>query len=31
MASAKANALKLDSSLIRREKLIVAFATGDRD
>ncbi len=28
---AKANALKLDSSLIRREKLIVAFATGDRD
>jgi serine/threonine protein kinase/tetratricopeptide (TPR) repeat protein len=28
---AKADALKLDSSLIRRERLIVAFATGDRD
>ena len=28
---AKADALKLDNSLIRREKLIVAFATGDRD
>jgi len=27
---AKADALKLDSSLIRRERLIVAFATGDR-
>ena len=27
----KADALKLDSSLIRRERLIVAFATGDRD
>ncbi len=28
---AKADALKLDTSLIRRERLIVAFATGDRD
>jgi DNA-binding winged helix-turn-helix (wHTH) protein/Flp pilus assembly protein TadD len=28
---AKADALKLDSSLIRRERLIVAFATGERD
>ncbi len=28
---AKADALKLDSSLIRRERLIVAFATGDRE
>jgi len=28
---AKADALKLDNSLIRRERLIVAFATGDRD
>jgi DNA-binding winged helix-turn-helix (wHTH) protein/tetratricopeptide (TPR) repeat protein len=28
---AQADALKLDSSLIRRERLIVAFATGDRD
>src|SRR5271155_948680 len=28
---AKAHALKFDSSLIRRERLIVAFATGDRD
>ncbi|MGA2813483.1 MAG: hypothetical protein ABSG16_18940, partial [Candidatus Acidiferrum sp.] len=28
---AKADALKLDSSLIRRERLIVAFATDDRD
>ncbi len=28
---AKADDLKLDSSLIRRERLIVAFATGDRD
>src|ERR1700693_4978632 len=28
---AKADALKLDSLLIRRERLIVAFATGDRD
>jgi eukaryotic-like serine/threonine-protein kinase len=28
---AKADALKFDSSLIRRERLIVAFATGDRD
>jgi eukaryotic-like serine/threonine-protein kinase len=28
---AKADALNLDSSLIRRERLIVAFATGDRD
>ena len=28
---AKADALKLDSSLIRRERLIVAFATGDWD
>jgi len=28
---AKADALRLDSSLIRRERLIVAFATGDRD
>jgi DNA-binding winged helix-turn-helix (wHTH) protein len=28
---AKADALKLDSSLIRRERLIVAFATRDRD
>ena len=27
----KADALKFDSSLIRRERLIVAFATGDRD
>ncbi len=27
---AKADALKLDNSLIRRERLIVAFATGDR-
>ncbi|HVI09480.1 MAG TPA: winged helix-turn-helix domain-containing protein [Candidatus Binatia bacterium] len=27
---ANADALKLDNSLIRREKLIVAFATGDR-
>jgi hypothetical protein len=27
---AEADALKLDSSLIRRERLIVAFATGDR-
>ena len=27
---AKADALKLDSALIRRERLIVAFATGDR-
>jgi eukaryotic-like serine/threonine-protein kinase len=28
---AKVDALKFDSSLIRRERLIVAFATGDRD
>jgi serine/threonine protein kinase len=28
---AEAAALNLDNSLIRREKLIVAFATGDRD
>jgi tetratricopeptide (TPR) repeat protein len=28
---AKADALKLDNTLIRRERLIVAFATGDRD
>jgi len=28
---AKADARKLDGSLIRRERLIVAFATGDRD
>jgi eukaryotic-like serine/threonine-protein kinase len=28
---AKADDLKLDNSLIRRERLIVAFATGDRD
>ncbi len=28
---AKADALKFDNSLIRRERLIVAFATGDRD
>jgi eukaryotic-like serine/threonine-protein kinase len=28
---AKADALKLDNSLIRRERLIVAFAIGDRD
>ena len=28
---AKADAFKLDNSLIRRERLIVAFATGDRD
>jgi len=28
---AKAHALKFDNLLIRREKLIVAFATGDRD
>jgi eukaryotic-like serine/threonine-protein kinase len=28
---AKADALKFDDALIRREKLIVAFATGDRD
>jgi eukaryotic-like serine/threonine-protein kinase len=28
---AKADAVKLDNSLIRRERLIVAFATGDRD
>jgi len=28
---AKADSLKLDNSLIRREKLIVAFATGDRE
>jgi len=28
---AKADTLKLDTSLIRRERLIVAFATGDRD
>jgi eukaryotic-like serine/threonine-protein kinase len=28
---AKADALKFDTSLIRRERLIVAFATGDRD
>jgi tetratricopeptide (TPR) repeat protein len=28
---AKADALKLDNSLIRRERLIVAFVTGDRD
>jgi eukaryotic-like serine/threonine-protein kinase len=28
---AKADALKLDNSLIRRERLIVAFATGDRE
>ena len=28
---ANADALKLDNSLIRRERLIVAFATGDRD
>src|SRR6202167_5173545 len=28
---AKGDALKFDSSLIRRERLIVAFATGDRD
>jgi tetratricopeptide (TPR) repeat protein len=28
---AKADALKFDSSLIRRERLIVAFAAGDRD
>ncbi len=27
---AKADSLKLDNSLIRRERLIVAFATGDR-
>ncbi len=28
---AKADALKFDNSLIRRERLIVAFATGDHD
>jgi eukaryotic-like serine/threonine-protein kinase len=28
---AKADSLKFDNSLIRRERLIVAFATGDRD
>ena len=28
---AKADALKFDNSLIRRERLIVAFATGDRE
>ena len=28
---AKADALKFDNSLIRRERLIVSFATGDRD
>ena len=28
---AKADTLKLDNSLIRRERLIVAFATGDQD
>jgi tetratricopeptide (TPR) repeat protein len=28
---AKADALKLDNSVIRHERLIVAFATGDRD
>ena len=28
---AQADALKLDNSLIRRERLIVSFATGDRD
>jgi eukaryotic-like serine/threonine-protein kinase len=28
---AKADALKFDNSLIRRERLIVAFATGDED
>ncbi|MGA9630797.1 MAG: protein kinase [Candidatus Acidiferrales bacterium] len=28
---AEADALKFDNSLIRRERLIVAFATGDRD
>src|SRR5580658_9018147 len=28
---AQADALRLDNSLIRRERLIVAFATGDRD
>ena len=28
---ANADALKLDNSLIRRERLIVAFATGDRE
>jgi eukaryotic-like serine/threonine-protein kinase len=28
---AQADTLKLDNSLIRRERLIVAFATGDRD
>jgi eukaryotic-like serine/threonine-protein kinase len=28
---AKADALKFDNSLIRRERLIVAFAAGDRD
>jgi eukaryotic-like serine/threonine-protein kinase len=28
---AKADALKFDNSLIRRERLIVAFASGDRD
>jgi eukaryotic-like serine/threonine-protein kinase len=28
---AKADALELDNSLIRRERLIVAFSTGDRD
>ena len=28
---AKADALKLDNSLIRRERLIVAFATGERE
>jgi eukaryotic-like serine/threonine-protein kinase len=28
---AEADALKLDNSLIRRERLIVAYATGDRD
>jgi eukaryotic-like serine/threonine-protein kinase len=28
---ARADALKFDNSLIRRERLIVAFATGDRD
>ena len=28
---AQADALKFDNSLIRRERLIVAFATGDRD
>ena len=28
---AKADVLKFDNSLIRRERLIVAFATGDRD